>query len=282
MGSIPPLERAASSALVQIDGAMPRLTAIPPGCAFNPRCPQAFERCRERTAGPDGRRAPPAPPAGCYARRRAGARHERGTASSRRSDLARHFDVSQPVAQPRDRGRAAGASCAPSTASRSPSPSGETLALVGEIRLAASRRWRAWSVGLLPPTAGSVRSTASTCGAGARRERQTLRRRMQMIFQDPYASLNPRWRVGRHHRRADPRLRAGAHGRAEHRAPRRRAADAGRARSRRRRKYPARVLRRAAPAHLRSRARCRRSRNSSSATSRPRRSTCRCRRRSST
>jgi ABC-type dipeptide/oligopeptide/nickel transport system ATPase component len=25
---------------------MPRLTAIPPGCAFNPRCPQAFERCR--------------------------------------------------------------------------------------------------------------------------------------------------------------------------------------------------------------------------------------------
>jgi len=37
--------------LQQIDGAMPRLNAIPPGCAFNPRCPQAFERCRaERSA----------------------------------------------------------------------------------------------------------------------------------------------------------------------------------------------------------------------------------------
>ena len=31
--------------LHQIDGAMPRLTAIPPGCAYHPRCPQAFERC---------------------------------------------------------------------------------------------------------------------------------------------------------------------------------------------------------------------------------------------
>ena len=32
--------------LNQIDGAMPRLNAIPQGCAFNPRCPEVFERCR--------------------------------------------------------------------------------------------------------------------------------------------------------------------------------------------------------------------------------------------
>jgi peptide/nickel transport system ATP-binding protein len=32
--------------LAQIDGAMPRLTAIPAGCAFNPRCPSALDRCR--------------------------------------------------------------------------------------------------------------------------------------------------------------------------------------------------------------------------------------------
>ena len=31
--------------LVQIEGAMPRLNAIPPGCAFNPRCPRRFARC---------------------------------------------------------------------------------------------------------------------------------------------------------------------------------------------------------------------------------------------
>jgi peptide/nickel transport system ATP-binding protein len=44
MGSIPKL-RAQSSRLVQIEGAMPRLNAIPPGCAFNPRCPRRFSRC---------------------------------------------------------------------------------------------------------------------------------------------------------------------------------------------------------------------------------------------
>jgi len=45
MGAIPSMavER---ERLMQIDGAMPRLTAIPTGCAFNPRCPQVFERCR--------------------------------------------------------------------------------------------------------------------------------------------------------------------------------------------------------------------------------------------
>jgi peptide/nickel transport system ATP-binding protein len=45
MGSIPSLGDTRER-LAQIEGAMPRLTAIPPGCAFNPRCPHAFERCR--------------------------------------------------------------------------------------------------------------------------------------------------------------------------------------------------------------------------------------------
>jgi len=45
MGSIPSIvgER---EELVQIDGTMPRLTAIPKGCAFHPRCPFVFDRCR--------------------------------------------------------------------------------------------------------------------------------------------------------------------------------------------------------------------------------------------
>ena len=44
MASIPDME-SDRERLNQIDGAMPRLTAIPPGCAYNPRCPRAFERC---------------------------------------------------------------------------------------------------------------------------------------------------------------------------------------------------------------------------------------------
>jgi peptide/nickel transport system ATP-binding protein len=45
MGSIPSIvdERAR---LAQIDGTMPRLDAIPGGCAFHPRCPRAVDRCR--------------------------------------------------------------------------------------------------------------------------------------------------------------------------------------------------------------------------------------------
>ena len=50
MGSIPSMD-IDRERLMQIDGAMPRLTAIPSGCAFNPRCPRVFERCR--TERPD-------------------------------------------------------------------------------------------------------------------------------------------------------------------------------------------------------------------------------------
>ncbi len=45
MGSIPAMDEDRER-LLQIDGAMPRLTAIPSGCAFNPRCPKVFARCR--------------------------------------------------------------------------------------------------------------------------------------------------------------------------------------------------------------------------------------------
>jgi peptide/nickel transport system ATP-binding protein len=44
MGSIPVLDGRVDR-LRQIDGAMPRLNAIPPGCPFNPRCPRVFDRC---------------------------------------------------------------------------------------------------------------------------------------------------------------------------------------------------------------------------------------------
>jgi peptide/nickel transport system ATP-binding protein len=50
MASIPPLDRRVER-LQQIEGAMPRLSAIPRGCAYNPRCPHAFDRCR--TERPD-------------------------------------------------------------------------------------------------------------------------------------------------------------------------------------------------------------------------------------
>ncbi len=72
---------------------------------------------------------------------------------------------------------------------------GKTLALVGESGCGKSTVARLL-VGLYEPTRGTVSfegdDIAQTLKAGAS---QTMRRRMQMIFQDPYASLNPRWKV---------------------------------------------------------------------------------------
>ena len=45
MESIPALDHRVER-LRQIDGAMPRLTEVPPGCPYNPRCPKVFDRCR--------------------------------------------------------------------------------------------------------------------------------------------------------------------------------------------------------------------------------------------
>ncbi|HUG25511.1 ABC transporter ATP-binding protein [Piscinibacter sp.] len=72
---------------------------------------------------------------------------------------------------------------------------GKTLALVGESGCGKSTVARLL-VGLYAPTAGTVLFdgediAATLAGSGAAK----LRRRMQMIFQDPYASLNPRWTV---------------------------------------------------------------------------------------
>ena len=86
-------------------------------------------------------------------------------------------------------------------------PRGKTLALVGESGCGKSTVARL-VVGLYEPTAGEVEFAGVNLTTLTDRRREApLRGRMQMIFQDPYASLNPRWRVSniiaepiRHHR----------------------------------------------------------------------------------
>ena len=68
---------------------------------------------------------------------------------------------------------------------------GETFALVGESGCGKSTVARL-IVGLYQPTRGEIRYEGKRIDADAS---QALRRNMQMIFQDPYASLNPRWHV---------------------------------------------------------------------------------------
>ena len=71
-------------------------------------------------------------------------------------------------------------------------PVGTTLSLVGESGCGKSTVARL-AVGLYPPSEGTIRFEGQSL-SGARAQ-PALRRRMNMIFQDPYASLNPRWRV---------------------------------------------------------------------------------------
>ena len=114
------------------------------------------------------------------------------------ADVARTFDVSPPWLNRvlERRGRALlkavdGVSFAIAE--------GETVGLVGESGCGKSTVARL-IVGLHAPTrgtitfGGTVLAGADAAGAGTAQQRRA-RRGMQMIFQDPYASLNPRWRV---------------------------------------------------------------------------------------
>jgi peptide/nickel transport system ATP-binding protein len=71
---------------------------------------------------------------------------------------------------------------------------GETLGLVGESGSGKSTIARI-VLGLLAPTSGSVTFDGQPVTGVPQRQLQPLRRRMQLVFQDPYAALNPRMRV---------------------------------------------------------------------------------------
>jgi len=106
-------------------------------------------------------------------------------------DLARFFDVSRPLIQ-RALSREGRRMLRAVDGVSFSIPKGTTLCLVGESGCGKSTVARL-VVGLYGPTRGRVVFDGRDLAEA--RSDATQRRRMQMIFQDPYASLNPRWRV---------------------------------------------------------------------------------------
>jgi peptide/nickel transport system ATP-binding protein len=107
------------------------------------------------------------------------------------NDLKRHFDVSPPaldrLLKSKKRLAVKALDGVSFTVRR-----GETFSLVGESGCGKTTVARC-IVGLLSPTAGAI--VFDGVDLSQLKQRKAVRRRMQMIFQDPYASLNPRWRV---------------------------------------------------------------------------------------
>jgi peptide/nickel transport system ATP-binding protein len=74
-------------------------------------------------------------------------------------------------------------------------PRGGTLGLVGESGCGKSTIARALT-GLVPVASGVIRLDGMDCSAQSARDARAYRRRLQMVFQDPYSSLNPRMTIG--------------------------------------------------------------------------------------
>jgi oligopeptide transport system ATP-binding protein len=106
------------------------------------------------------------------------------------TDLVKHYPVKRGLLIDREVDRVAAVDGVSFSVVR-----GETLGLVGESGSGKSTLCRT-ILQLLKPSAGSVRFEGREIAGISRRQMRPLRPQMQMIFQDPFASLNPRKRVG--------------------------------------------------------------------------------------
>ncbi|TGQ77722.1 ABC transporter ATP-binding protein [Mesorhizobium sp. M8A.F.Ca.ET.207.01.1.1] len=201
LNSIPSLT-AANTRLVPIKGAPPNVTLAPTFCAFAPRCDHAEARCRQarpplEAAGADHtvacwrwREVERGPRTGAGAADKPAVTAPKQEALLTVTDLKVHFPIRRGVLR-----RQVGAVHAVDGVSFEVMR-GETLALVGESGCGKSTTGRA-VLGLERPSAGSIVFEGRNYAGATGEELKQRRRDMQMVFQNPFGSLNPRMTVGR-------------------------------------------------------------------------------------
>ncbi|MGH3439012.1 MAG: dipeptide ABC transporter ATP-binding protein, partial [Sciscionella sp.] len=212
LGSIPRLDTEGKQPLVPIEGQPPSLSHLPPGCPFSPRCPMMIEACRSAEPELLELSAPGAARhhAACI---RAGEigdgdaervaaevygaevveaaelatipRVERSTVLSV-SGMVKHY----PVTKGSVIRRRVGTVHAVDEVSFD-IVEGETLGLVGESGCGKSTTLME-ILNLTAPMAGSVAVLGSDVAGMNARDRKKIRRDLQVVFQDPMASLDPR------------------------------------------------------------------------------------------
>jgi peptide/nickel transport system ATP-binding protein len=200
LAAVPRLDRGRSAKLTTIEGAPPNLLDPPTGCRFRPRCAFAIEKCHEV---PPFVAAEPGHVVSCHRvaeiesldRQPAQAANAAGVSKTNGADVIldiRHASKFFPIKTGlfgRTR-QIRAVNDVTLDAKR-----GETLGLVGESGCGKSTLGRL-VLRLDDPTSGEIHFENVDLARLNRGEMIAVRKRMQVIFQDPYSSLNPRMTVG--------------------------------------------------------------------------------------
>ena len=201
LGSIPRMDGPARTPLIPIIGAPPAMHALPPGCPFAARCPVAIDDCR--AAEPPLQDIAPGHRAACIRTAEVGTADlftayrqeitepEREASTDGRvvlrvSDLTKVFPIVRGVVFRRRTGEVRAVDGI-SFEIRA----GRTLALVGESGSGKSTTLTQ-ILDLEKPEAGSIEVLGNDVATLTKERRREIRAKMQIVFQDPSASLDPR------------------------------------------------------------------------------------------